>query len=164
LTFELKAPPGVYRLQTQTMPSQWSVRAVRVGGVDVIDEGIEVKPGRDVTGIEVDVTSRTQTITGSVTASADQIKDSAVIVFPNDAKRMKYTQRYVRVIRPGPEGRFSVAGLPPGDYSAVALEHFSPGPLPAPDFLERQRASAVSFTLLEGETRAIDLRLSSASQ
>jgi len=164
LTFELKAPPGVYRLQTQTMPSQWSVRAVRVGGVDVIDDGIEVKPGRDVTGIEVDVTSRTQTITGSVTASADQIKDSAVIVFPSDAKRMKYTQRYVRVIRPGPEGRFSVAGLPPGDYYAVALEHFSPGPPPAPDFLERQRASAVSFTLLEGETRAIDLRLSSASQ
>jgi len=163
LTFELKAPPGLYRLQTQTMPPPWAIRAVKVGGVDVTDTGIEVKPGRDVTGVELDVTTRTQTVNGSVSASADQIKDSAVIVFPGDAAKMKFPQRYVRVVRPGPEGRFTIGGLPPGDYNIIALEHFSPGPTPESDFLERQRPSATSFTLLEGETRTIDLRLTSVS-
>ncbi|HYM26418.1 MAG TPA: carboxypeptidase regulatory-like domain-containing protein [Vicinamibacterales bacterium] len=158
LTFELKAPPGIYRLQAQTMPP-WNVRAVRIGGVDVMDDGIEVKPGRDVTGVEVDVTSRTQTITGTVSGSAEQVKDSGVIVFPADAKRSKNPQRYVRQARPGPDGKFTITGLPPGEYYAVGLEHYSLGPLPDADFLERQRPRATSFTLLEGDTRAIDLRL-----
>ena len=93
----------------------------------------------------------------------DQIKDSAVIVFPTDAKKMKYPQRYVRVTRPAPDGRFAVPGLPPGDYSAIALEHYSPGPTPSADFLERQRPHATSVTLLDGETRTVDLRVNSAS-
>jgi hypothetical protein len=163
LTFELKAPPGVYRLQTQTMPPPWSIRAVKVGGVDVTDSGIEVKPGRDVTGVVLDVTTRMQTITAIVSASADQINDSAIVVFPSDAAKLKFAQRYVRVVRPGPDGRITIVGLPPGDYSIIALEHFSPGPTPEAEFLERQRASAISFTLLEGEMRTIDLRLNTAS-
>ena len=161
-TFELKAPPGVYRLQAQVMPPPWTISAVRVGGADVIDDGIEVKPGRDVTGIEVDVTSRTQTITGTVSAPADQLKDSAVLVFPSDPKKMKYQQRYGRTARPDQNGRFTISGLPPGEYQAIALEHFSPGPQPTAELLERLRTRSTSVTLLEGETRAVDLRLNAS--
>jgi hypothetical protein len=158
-TFELKAPPGVYRLQAQTLPASWMIRGIRVGGVDVTDDGIEVKPGRNVTGVELELTNRTQTINGTVSASADQLKDSAVLVFPSDAKKMKIAQRYIRVARPSPEGRFTINGLPPGEYSVIALEHYSPGPTPESEFFERQRPRATGFTLLEGETRTIDLRL-----
>jgi hypothetical protein len=159
--FELSAPPGIYRLSVQTMGG-WTVRAIHAGAADVTDE-LEIKPGRDITGVVVDLTSRTQTITGTVSASPEQIKDSAVIVFPTDAKKMKYSQRYVRVTRPAPDGRFAVPGLPPGDYAAIALEHYSPGPTPSADFLESVRPRATSVTLLDGETRTVDLRLNSAS-
>ncbi|HMD33537.1 MAG TPA: carboxypeptidase-like regulatory domain-containing protein [Vicinamibacterales bacterium] len=161
-TFDLKAPPGVYRLQV-SVPGPWTIRAIRVGGADVTDDGIEVKPGRSITGIEVDVTNRAQTITALVSASAEQLKDSAVLVFPSDAKRMKNAQRYVRTLRPGPDGRITIVGLPPGDYNVIALEHYSPGPTPDAEFFDRQRPHATSITLLEGETRTIDLRLNSVS-
>jgi protocatechuate 3,4-dioxygenase beta subunit len=163
-TFELKAPPGVYRLQAQSLPSSWSIRAIRVGGTDVIDDGIEVKPGRNLNGVEVELTNRTQTITAMVSASEEQLKDSAVLVFPSDPKKMKFQQRYVRTARPGQDGRITIGGLPPGDYNIIALEHYSPGPPPDAEFLERQRPRATSFTLLEGEPRTIDLRLNAASE
>ena len=163
-TFDLKAPPGIYRLQAMNLSSPWIMRAIRVGGVDVIDDGIEVKSGRNVTGVEVELTNRTQAITVLVSASVEQLKDSAVLVFPSDAKKMKFQQRYIRTARPGQDGRVTIGGLPPGDYNIIALEHYAPGPPPDAEFLERQRPRATSFTLLEGEPRTIDLRLNTASE
>jgi len=162
-TFELSASPGTYNLVARSLPPPWSIRAIRVGSADATDTGIEIKPGRNVSGVEVEVTNRTQTINGTVSGSADQLKDSAVFVFPSDAAKLKIS-RYKRVSRPGTEGRFTIAGLPPGEYSVIALEHVS---VPFPDsaeFLERQRPGASTVTLLEGETRTIDLRLNAASE
>jgi hypothetical protein len=162
-TFELKASPGTYRLDARSLPPPWSIRAIRVGMSDVTDTGIEVKPGKNVSGVEVELTNRMQTINGTVSGSAEQLKDCAVIVFPSDAAKTK-TSRYIRVSRPGADGRFVIASLPPGDYHIVGLDHYAPGPTPSPEFLERQRPNASSITLLEGETRTIDLRLNSVSE
>jgi len=59
-TFELKSPPGVMRLSLSSgfgpQATGWSIRSVRVNGVDVTDAGIEFKPNEDITGVEVELT------------------------------------------------------------------------------------------------------------
>jgi len=52
-----------------------------------------------------------------------------------------------------------MTGLPPGSYYVVALDRIEPGGAQDPDFLEKMASNATGFSLLEAETRVIDLRL-----
>ena len=53
-----------------------------------------------------------------------------------------------------------MTGLPPGRYLAVALEYLEQGSEMDPDLLEQLRSKATDFTLREGETHQLDLKLS----
>ena len=63
--------------------------------------------------------------------------------------------------RPGDDGRFKVAMLPPGDYYAIALDRTDPTEWQDPEFLDGLSRQASAFSLAQGETRVIALRLSS---
>ena len=52
-----------------------------------------------------------------------------------------------------------MATLPPGDYYAIALDHADPADWSDPDFLDSLSRPASTFSLSEGETKALDLRL-----
>jgi hypothetical protein len=66
----------------------------------------------------------------------------------------------LRTVRTDEQGAFRIAGLP-GDerYLAVAVDYLEDGAGTDPEFLERMRERATSFTLNEGERKAIALRL-----
>jgi hypothetical protein len=57
------------------------------------------------------------------------------------------------------DGRYKVTGLPPGSYYIVALDRIEPGGAQDPDFLEKMAPNATGFSLVEAETRVIDLKV-----
>src|SRR5437867_4178695 len=67
-TFATKAVPGRNRMSISTPPG-WSMKAVRLNGVDVTDTGLDIKRNQDVSGIEIDMTNRPATVAGTVTDS-----------------------------------------------------------------------------------------------
>ena len=67
--------------------------------------------------------------------------------------------RYQGTARPDQDGRFKISALPPGDYFIIAVDHIEPGEWSDPEFLERARSMASSFSLSDGEAKTIDLRL-----
>jgi protocatechuate 3,4-dioxygenase beta subunit len=163
LSFELTAMPGRNRI-SMTLPPGWAMRSVRVNSVEVIDDGIDVKPGEKITGVDVELTTKIAVIGGRVTNTrGEPVKDYTLLIFPTDSKRWKPSGRYLRTARPEPDGRFKVSGLPPADYYIVAIGKMEPGQWAEPDFLERIRERATSVTIMDGETKTIDLRLNSGS-
>ena len=44
---ELKSGPGKMRVYMMNAPG-WTIRAVRLGGTDITDAGLEFKPGEDI--------------------------------------------------------------------------------------------------------------------
>ena len=64
--------------------------------------------------------------------------------------------------RPDTNGRFSIKNLPPEDYLIIAVQNLEPGQGSDPDFLTRAREEAKPFSLVEGETKAVDIKLSQA--
>ena len=60
-----------------------------------------------------------------------------------------------------PDGSFTVSGLAPvGSYHVIALDYIDPADDAAdPEFLERIRGKAATFTLRDGETKTQDLKL-----
>jgi hypothetical protein len=81
------------------------------------------------------------------------------VVQPAEPKSAAVITRYLRTARPEPDGRFRVRGLPPGDYFATAVDALEQGRQFVPDVLARLRDTARRFSIREGETVTLDLRL-----
>jgi hypothetical protein len=160
LTFELKVWPGKARLMLTNTPPGWTMRSVRYRHVDVTDNGIEFKPGEPITNVEIELTDKLTNVVGLVTdGRGESVTDYWVLVFPQDRDRWMPGSRYIQSGRPDQNGRFRLSGLPPGEYSLIALDRLDDADSRDPEFLDRVRTAASSFTLMEAETKTFDLRL-----
>ena len=140
----------------------WYLKAVLYDGNDVTDSGIDFAPGRVVDGIQIVFTQKTTDLSGLVTDDRNRpVLDATVVVFPVNRDRWLYQSRYVRTARPDTTGRYSFKGLPPADdYLIIAVQNLEQGQGSDPDFLAKAREEAKSFSLAEGETKSVDVRLS----
>jgi hypothetical protein len=115
-SFQVTLPPGRSRLHVFGTPPEWDVKAVRSRGIDVTDAGLDVKPGEDVTDIEIELTNRVTATTGLVTDQRDErVKDYAVVIFARDRQKWESHSRSIRTARSDQDGRFRIGGLPPGE-------------------------------------------------
>jgi hypothetical protein len=164
LTFEMKAQPGKFRLTLFGQLPGWFIRSVRYRGVDITDAGMEFRPNEDVADVEVELTNRATDVSGLVTnAKGDALKDYSIVVFPQDRDKWTPSSRYMRTVRPDQDGRYKVNGLPPGEYRVIALDYVDPNEWNSAEFLDGIRSKATSFSVNEGETKTVDLRITAAS-
>jgi hypothetical protein len=163
LSFELSAGAGRYRINWMNLPPGWMIRTIRINNTDVTDDDIEVKAGENISGVDIELTNKTATIAGAVSVrSGVPSTDYRLIVFAADKKLWTPNSRYFRMGGPDKDGRFKVAGLPPGNYNVVALERVEIAvPFNDAEFLQRISANADTVTLADGESRTIELRLTS---
>ena len=158
-TFELRGLRGRGFIRAGT-ESDWQMKRVRREGVDVTDTPLDF--ATDVDGLEIELTERSTTVSGGVSDDRGGVAlDTTVIVFADDSGKWGPHSRFIQSARPDQKGRFSIRGLPPGPYLAIAVGYLQPGEERDPDVLEAWRQGATQFTLSEGETHALDLRLSS---
>jgi Carboxypeptidase regulatory-like domain len=165
MSFEISAAPGRHRINWMNLAPGWSIRAIRVNNVDVTDDEIEVKAGENVSGVDVELTNKTATISGTVTsAGGTAAKDYTVLVFAADSRRWTPNSRYLRIARPDQDGRFKVTGLAPADYSVIAVDRIEvPGQWTDPEYLHRISPRANSVTVMEGENRVVELKIAAGS-
>ncbi len=166
LTFSIKLRPGL-TMRIGLMPAVqgpagtgFTQRAIRLNDVDIIDTGVAIRPHEDINGVDIYVTSRMTDLSGSVSdTNGARSKDYSVIVFPEDRNRWTVSPRYFGIGRPDQDGRFNIAALPPGQYLALALDYVDPSDANDPEFLDRVKGEATPFSIDEGETKSLDLKL-----
>jgi Carboxypeptidase regulatory-like domain len=156
-TFEVPGLRGRGFIRAGTM-SDWQMKRVRREGVDVTDTPLDF--ATDVDGLEIELTQRLTTVSGGVADDrGGVVLDATVIAFADDPGKWGPHSRFIESARPDQQGRFTIRGLPPGRYVAVAVEYVEPGDERDPDVLEAWRERGTPFTLSEGETHVLDLRL-----
>ena len=160
-SFELKGLSGRRVIRAGNLPPGWAVKAVRLNGDDVTDSGVEFRSGQDVAGLDIVLTSKLTEVSGSVSgANGTPLKDYTVVIFSEDEQHWQLPlSRWVTGTRPNQEGRFQVKSLPAGAYYAIAVDYIEQGAWGDPELLERFKARARRFTLAEGATEALDLKL-----
>ena len=171
-TFEMKTTPGLMVIRAGvggpgvgfTLPAGtgfWSLKSVRHETTDVTDTGIDLAGGREVNGVEIVMTNRVQTISGQILDSRGAVsKEGSVLVFAQSRERWIGPGRYASQARPDQTGKYTVRGLAPGDYFAVAVDRVdSQRYMGDPDYYEELSRDGVRLTLSEGETRIVDLKL-----
>jgi carboxypeptidase family protein len=140
----------------------WYLKEIRFDGDDITDDGYEFAPGRNLEGLQVVFTQQTTDLSGLVTDSGGKpVLDASVVIFPANRDKWKFQSRYVRTARPDTQGRYNLKSLPPGeDYLVIAVQNLEQGQGGDPEFLGRAKEEAKPFTLNEGETKAVDVKLS----
>jgi hypothetical protein len=158
-TFELTGLFG-RRLISVTGLAGWRIRTVKLNGLDITDAGAEFKVG-ETYNLEVELTQRASSISGGVTASDSSIvKDYTAVVFAENPELWRLPRtRYVSGTRPAQDGRFKITNMPPGNYYAVAVDYIPTGEWGDPELLDRLKSHAKRFTLDEGGTPTLDLKV-----
>jgi len=154
-TFRLAGMSGPFYLGINGLPDEWAISQIIVDGTDVTDEPIDLKG--QTGSARIVLTDRVTTVTGMVQARREP-SNYSVVVFPDDVTRWNYPSRYVRSSRANERGQFRITGLPANErYFAVAVDFLEEGAEQDPEFLERLRSQAMTFSLRDGEQRSIYL-------
>ena len=136
----------------------WTLKAVRMGGVDITDVGYDVFS--DIEGLEVVMTDRGTRVSGVAKDARNQPALDYVVVFlPRDIRPNLNPMRFTQTARPDQQGRYQIKDLPPGEYVAAAVESLSRDGHHNPAFQKRIRSVATPFSLKEGQELALDLVL-----
>jgi protocatechuate 3,4-dioxygenase beta subunit len=158
-SFELKGVRGQVLFRVGTGPA-WALKSVSREGTDITDAATDLTGPDGVSGVTIVLTDKLTDVSGQVTDGRGQpLKDFLVVVQPGEPKSSAALTRYLRTARPEQDGRFRLRGLPPGDYFATAVESLEQGRQFVPDVQARLRDTARRFTVREGETVVLDLRL-----
>jgi hypothetical protein len=138
---------------------QWTLKSVLIGGQDVTDQAVDLKPGQNVENVTVVLTDRSTALTGAVRDGAGAPMTAiTVIAFSTDQQFWRAQSRHIQTSRTDAAGAFRLRGLPPGDYFIVAVDGVEQGEWFDPAYLEQARNGATRITLRDGETKAQDLR------
>jgi hypothetical protein len=158
--------PGAYLLSanlTGGSPATpaWTLKSATLGGRDVLDTPLVIAPGQDVAGLVVTFSDRVTELSGSL---IDQVGRPApnhfVVLFSTNPAYWRQQSRWLRQpARPASDGRFSVAGMPAGEYFLAAVTEFEPNEWYTPAFLQQLVPLSLRITLAEGEKKTQDLRL-----
>lgn len=102
-----------------------------------------------LSGVEVRVSPNGSRISGVVQSEEDgkAVDGATVLVFAADPRQRGSFSRFTRTTQTDQAGRYSLQGLPPGEYLVCALVEHEPGRESEPQYLDG----------LEGESAVIDL-------
>ena len=159
--FEIDSLVGGRSFRIVNLPKGWNFKQITHDGSDVTDKGYDFKPGDTVENFEIVLTTKQQTVNGSVAGrNGEPAKDYTVVVFTDDQQKWNLPDnRWMSSARADQQGQFRITELPAGSYLAVAVEYVEQGEWRDPEWLSRAAKTATKFTLDEGGTKTLDLKL-----
>jgi protocatechuate 3,4-dioxygenase beta subunit len=151
--------PGRYRVGVRGLPDGWMLASAVFDDVDAADYHLQIED-RPFTGGVVSVTSRVAQLTGMVSGTnGDPVSDHSVLLFPSDRELWVPQSRRIHVAQPGVDGRYTIRGLPPGEYRLAAVTPPETGQQFDPEFLAQAMSGSTSVTIAAGEQKTQDIRV-----
>jgi hypothetical protein len=155
-SFEWKdVPPGLYSVQvsaTSEMPD-WFLKSVTAGGRDVLDSGFSVIGGATTLDL---VASANGAVAEGVASNQNGAVADAVVVAVPEAHLRGRPERYRKTVT-DQSGRFTLRGLPPGDYTLIAWESVDGEAYYNPEFLKTHEGQGKALHLDEGRHVSVQL-------
>ena len=154
-TFALRGlMKGAHQLVLDGLQPPWVVKSVLFHGTDITDQQFDVTAAEQFRDVRVTITDASSEVTGVVQNARNlPVANTGVLVFPRVALFWMRTNRRMRVAYTDREGRFTIPGLPAGEYLAVASLAVDESDLGRRDRLLTWRRLATPFVLASDEAR-----------
>jgi hypothetical protein len=156
-------PPGRYMLRVQGTLPGWTLESAMAGGRDISVVPLDLQATG--TTVTLTFTDRPTVLRGTVrTASGSPDTTAQVMVFPVDATSPSFepSPRRLRSARVTSSGTFQIAGLPPGEYFAVAAADDASADFPSPSLIRALARSATRVKIAEAGDTTQDLTTAAA--
>jgi hypothetical protein len=133
----------------------WWVKSVLIDGRDYAETPFTFEAGRDYRDIQITLTQKRATVTGTVVDEQDRATNEyAVVVFPEDGS-LRFPRSLLMLSgQPNPQGRFTIGTLPAGRFLIAAVPNLAAGQEKDIAFLEKLAPRATRVTLGEGESKS----------
>jgi hypothetical protein len=155
-TFALRGlMTGAHQLVIEGLPTPWVLKSVLYRGTDMTDRQFDVSGREVLRDVRVTITDARSEVTGVVeNARHLPVANTSVLVFPSVPLFWMRTNRRMRIAYTDREGRFTVPGLPAGEYLAVASLAADESDLGRQDRLLAWQPLATPFVLASDDARA----------
>jgi len=152
-TFEI-GPLSWNGLLRANASADWALKSVLLNGRDITDEPSDFR-SVDVNGLELVMTSRVASISGSVTDGSNPTP-SVVLILPEDETKMSLPSRYLNATNSSSDGSFKLTGLPAGRYRVVAI---NPPTTFDVEWLRSLHSMATPVIISENESKTVALKV-----
>jgi Carboxypeptidase regulatory-like domain len=146
-------PEGAYTLEFSSLPSGYYLKSA--GSVDVLDTGITVAHNQAPPLIDLALSANSAQISGTVSNDSNPAAGAFVILVPEGNRSSQF--RFYKRSMVDQSGRFSIRGIVPGDYKAIALMNPDRSVLFDTDFLQQFADRGETVHLQEGSTLTVSL-------
>jgi len=153
---------GSFRVRVLGYPDEYYVKSVRAGGSEVLDSGLTVSHSQSQAPLEVVLCPDGGRVEGTVLKEQVPVGRAWVVLAPGLSHRERsemYSMKETDVL-----GRFSLVGLPPGDYTLFAWEPVQGTNYFDPDFFEAFEGLGKPIHVGEGQQQAVQLELITAEE
>jgi protocatechuate 3,4-dioxygenase beta subunit len=162
-SFEWKnVPAGHYSVQisdASAMPD-WFLKSIAAGR-DAGDSGFSVSSG--TTTLDLVASANGAVAEGIATNQKDEPVADAVVVAVPEARFRNRPERYRKALA-DQSGRFSIRGLPPGDYTLFAWESVDGEAYYNPEFLKSYEGQGKAVSVSEGDRKSMRLKAIAATE
>ncbi len=152
--------PGEYKvgiLQSGGLPGDYYLKSARLAGEDVLEEGLMVS-GAPKGSLELVLSPAGGHIEGTVLTAEGKPFSGARVVLVPDERRRKRTDLFKNTTT-DQYGRFTLRGIPPGEYKLFAWEDVEPGAYQDSEFLRPYEDKGKEVRIGEGDRLQVELAL-----
>lgn len=161
--FEIRnVEPGRVSLSVDPIPAGWAVSRILADGRDVTESfSVALVPGGPPVAVEITLTDKPTKISGTVRQEGRSTppEDYTLVVFGDDPAQWREGSRRVVTAKPDQHGAFTLTGLPPGRYRAVAVDSLDDGEQWNPEFLAWARSRGRLVELQDGAAVTLSVTL-----
>jgi hypothetical protein len=153
---------GPHLLRTAGQIRGFVLESVVVGTRDMTDVPLDLRAGQNLSNVVVTFTDKISQISGTITDTlGTPLTEYTVLAFPTDRSLWRAQARQIMTARPDQTGKYTIRGLPPGEYYIVPVDPAEQGEWFEPSYLDEHRAGAQRLTLSEGDAKTQDFKLKS---
>jgi len=116
---------GTYRVHVGGFPEEYYVKSARLGGLDVFEAGLSITHGQSPSQLEITLTQDGGQVNGTVLKDQKPLEGAFVVLVPDPPLRSH--EELYSFKRSDPLGKYSLLGLPPGDFKLFAWEQIEEG-------------------------------------
>jgi hypothetical protein len=146
---------GEHQIVVDGLPPPWALKSVIYQGIDITDRKFRITGREEFRDVRVTITDVMGQVSGVVQNARNlPVANTGVLIFSSNPLFWMRTNRRMRVAYTDREGRFTMTGLPAGEYLAVASQAVDESDLGRHERLLSWQPLATTFEIASDEARA----------
>ncbi len=150
--------PDTFRVSVQGLPSEFYLKSVRVGAEEFVETGVPI-PGKAGGQLEIVLSAASARVEGQVLDGDSLPVAGAYVALAPTAPKRRANWYYYKSTTTDAAGKFSIAGIAPGEYKLFSWDDVDSGAWQDPEFLALYEDRGMSVQLSENSIRAVELKL-----